>query len=54
MPVTVDDIVEALTLLGGEATVEDIHRKVIEIATPPIPISSRQIVRARLQEHYSQ
>lgn len=53
MPITVHDIVTALALLGGEATVEDIHRKVVEVAARPIPVSSRQIVRARLQEHCS-
>lgn len=53
MPITITHVVEALSALGGRATVEEIHRKVVEIAPAPIPKSSRQVVRGRLQDHSS-
>lgn len=53
MPITISHVVEALSALGGRATVEEIHRKVVEIAPAPIPKSSRQVVRGRLQDHSS-
>jgi predicted HNH restriction endonuclease len=51
MPVTVADVIEALSLLGGQASVEEIFQKVERIARPPIPPSIRQIIRARLQNY---
>lgn len=51
MTITPIVIRDALTLLGGTASVEDIHKKVLEITPSPHAASSRQIVRARLQEN---
>lgn len=51
MPITVQHVIDALTLLGGRASIAEIHQKVIEIAPEPIPTSSRQVVRARLQNY---
>lgn len=54
MPITVADIQAALTLLGGKAHIKDIHRTILTISPPPIPTTSRQVVRARLQENCAQ
>ena len=53
MPLTVADIVTALTELGGEAFPADIARRIRETASDPLPKSLNQNVRARLQENSS-
>lgn len=51
MPITITDVVKSLDDLGGVGSINEIHARVLEIAIPPISSNSRQIVRARLQEH---
>ncbi|WP_156956806.1 HNH endonuclease [Sphingomonas astaxanthinifaciens] len=53
MPITVGDIVEALSALGGEAHLAQITEAVRKIATPPLPPSTENVIRGRLQEHSS-
>jgi putative restriction endonuclease len=53
MPITVGDIVEALSLLGGEAHLSEITEEVKKIAAPPLPVSTENIIRGRLQEYSS-
>lgn len=50
MPVRVDDIVEALSSLGGEAHNSEITAAVKKIAPPPLPMDVEAVIRARLQE----
>lgn len=45
---------EALRLLGGEAQIGDILRKVLEIAPSPHPKRAREVVRGRLYQYSSQ
>ncbi len=54
MPISVRHVEEALRLLGGEAQIGDILRKVLEIAPPPHPPSARNVVRGRLYQFSSQ
>lgn len=51
MPITVADIEEALSFLGGQASITQILEEVRRVAEPPLPLSARQVVRARLQEN---
>src|ERR1700722_3587024 len=50
MPVSVDHIIDALASLGGKAHLDDIVRRVKEIAPPPLPVDVGASVRARVQE----
>ena len=50
MPVRVDDIVEALSSLGGEAHNSEIEAVVRRIAPPPLPGDVGAVIRARIQE----
>lgn len=54
MPISVDHIVDALSSLGGEAHLDDIVRRVREIAPVPLPADPGASVRARIQERCSQ
>lgn len=51
MPITVQNVVDTLALLGGRASIHDLHNRIGEVATPPLPQSARQIIRARLQNY---
>lgn len=53
MPISVSHIVEALASLGGEAHLDEITARVIQIAPAPIPPSAGAIVRGRLQNFSS-
>lgn len=53
MPISVSHIVEALASLGGEAHLDDITERVVQIAPDPIPPSASAIVRGRLQNFSS-
>jgi len=53
MPITVGDIVEGLSSLGGRAHLSEITKAVRQIATPPLPPSTENVIRGRLQEHSS-
>lgn len=50
MPVRVDDIIEALSTLGGEAHNSQIEQVVRQIAPPPLPVDVGAVIRARIQE----
>lgn len=50
MPVRVEDIVEALASLGGEAHNADIEAVVTRISPPPLPTDVGAVIRARIQE----
>jgi putative restriction endonuclease len=54
MPVTTDLIVDALSSLGGTAHLDEIVRRVTEIAPPPLPADVGASVRARIQERCSE
>lgn len=45
-----DDIVEALSSLGGEAHNSQIEATVRKLAPPPLPIDVGAVIRARIQE----
>lgn len=53
LPISVSHIVEALASLGGEAHLDKITERVIQIAPAPIPPSASAIVRGRLQNFSS-
>lgn len=53
MPISVSHIVEALASLGGEAHLDEITERVIQIAPTPIPPSASAIIRGRLQNFSS-
>lgn len=48
-----DYIVDALSSLGGRAHLDQITRRVLEIAPAPMPRSTDAIIRARIQERCS-
>ncbi len=50
MPISVAHIVEALSSLGGEAHLDRIVAKVVEIAPAPLPDDPGASIRARIQE----
>ncbi len=50
MPVTVELIVDALSFLGGVAHIDEIVRRVLATACPPLPNDVAASVRGRLQE----
>lgn len=50
MPISVGHIIEALSSLGGEAHLDEIVRRVTEIAPTPLPADPGASVRARIQE----
>jgi predicted HNH restriction endonuclease len=50
MPISVGHIIEALSSLGGEAHLDDIVRRVKEIAPLPFPSDPGASVRGRIQE----
>ena len=54
MPISFRHVEEALRLLGGEAQIGEILRKVLEIAPPPHPKRAREVVRGRLYQYSSQ
>jgi putative restriction endonuclease len=54
MPVSVSHIIEALSSLGGQADVEQIVTRVLEIAPEPLPKDVTASVRGRIQERCSQ
>lgn len=54
MPISVSHIVEALSSLGGEAHLDDIVRRVEEIAPAPLPKDPGASIRARIQERCAQ
>ncbi len=53
MPITLGDIVNALSDLGGEAHYRAIAEHIVAHATPPFPADPAASVRARLQENCS-
>lgn len=53
MPISLSHIVDALSSLGGEAHLDQIEKRVREIAPPPIPNSAAAIIRGRLQNFSS-
>lgn len=53
MPISVSHIVDALASLGGEAHLNEIEKRVREIAPDPIPASAAAIIRGRLQNFSS-
>lgn len=54
MPISVGHIIEALSSLGGQAHLNEIVRRVAEIAPPPLPEDPGASVRARIQERCSE
>lgn len=50
MPISVGHIVEALSSLGGQGHLDEIVRRVQEIAPPPLPADPGASIRARIQE----
>ncbi len=50
MPISVSHIVDALSILGGEAHLDAIVAQVRQIAPKPHPVAFGDIIRARLQE----
>jgi len=50
MPISVGHIVDALASLGGEAHLDKIVARVIQIAPEPHPVSPGASIRARIQE----
>jgi putative restriction endonuclease len=50
MPISVGHIIEALSSLGGEAHLDEIVRRVKEIAPRPLPSDPGASVRGRIQE----
>jgi putative restriction endonuclease len=50
VPISVAHIVEALSSLGGEAHLDQIVSKVVEIAPVPLPDDPGASIRARIQE----
>lgn len=50
MPIAVSHIVEALSQLGGQAHLDQIVAKVMEIAPEPHPLDPGASIRARIQE----
>jgi hypothetical protein len=54
MPISVNHIIEALSSLGGEAHLDDIVRRVEQIAPPPLPADPGASIRARMQERCSE
>jgi hypothetical protein len=54
VPISVWHVEEALRLLGGEAQIGDILRKVLEIAPLPHPRTARNVIRGRLYQYSSQ
>ena len=50
MGISVGHIVDALSSLGGEAHLNEIERRVVEIAPSPLPVDPQASIRARIQE----
>jgi hypothetical protein len=50
MGISVGHIIEALSLLGGEAHLKDIEQMVVKIAPLPHPKEPQASIRARIQE----
>ncbi|MDO6455518.1 HNH endonuclease [Celeribacter halophilus] len=50
MTIFVSHIVEALSSLGGQAHLDDIVKKVVQIAPAPLPEDPGASIRARIQE----